>query len=206
MKAFLAKTRWRHIFQYEAVDINMSTEEGKTALMFAATLNSIQNLELVKYLISAGADVEAVDRYGETVIHKMIVNQLKYNHPGYKGYTKILNHLVKVGGASLNIPDRRGMFPIQHGFYVEQLVGLGAWVNVTTEDGDNLLHLGIEPMDIFIASGVALDARNEKGETPVFKAKNREDVKKLAEAGASLDITNNEEKTVLFDGKNGKVI
>ena len=127
-------------------------------------------------------------------------NRAKYNHPGYEGYPKIVDFLVRVGGASLNIPDRCGVFPIQDGFYVEQLVGLGAWVNVTTDDGNNLLHLGIEPVETIIANGVDLNARNARGETPIFKAEGLARVKELVVTGVDLNIANNEEKTVVFTG------
>jgi ankyrin repeat protein len=188
----------RELVRYDVVDIDMKTEEGTTPLMFAATLNSVQNLGLVKYLVSLGADVHAVDTAGDTVIHKIIKNKYKWNFPGSEGYPKILSHLVKFGGASLNIQDRKGMYPLQHGEYVKELLGLGAWVNISTKHGDNLLHLGIEPMETLIASGVDLNARNDEGETPLFKAREFEVVKILVDAGADINITNNENKTVIF--------
>ena len=52
------------LLRYEAVDVDVRTSEGETPLMFAATLNLWSNLDLVKCLVAAGADVAAVDQDG----------------------------------------------------------------------------------------------------------------------------------------------
>lgn len=50
----------------ESYDINTQNNEGKTALHFAAENN---NFELLKFFISKGADLEAVDNNGWTILH-----------------------------------------------------------------------------------------------------------------------------------------
>ena len=45
-----------------------------------------------------------------------------------------------------------------------------------------------------------LNARNKKGESPLFKAENLDRIKSLVMAGADVNIANNEEMTFVFQG------
>ena len=45
-----------------------------------------------------------------------------------------------------------------------------------------------------------LNARNIKGESPLFKAENFDRIKSLVKAGADVNIANNEEITFVFQG------
>eukprot|EP00092_Neocalanus_flemingeri_P009921 GFUD01010699.1.p1 GENE.GFUD01010699.1~~GFUD01010699.1.p1 ORF type:complete len:1137 (+),score=277.74 GFUD01010699.1:243-3413(+) len=200
------------LLKYEAVDVNVRTREGRTPLMFAAKLNSSKNLAIVKYLVSVGADVDAVDQDGETVIHRLIRNPSDSRAWARDWeFPKILDYLVNIARAPLNTPNKLGVFPVQLAInrrrnpnYVKQLITLGAWVNITTENGDNLLHLaaakgGLEAMKTFIENGVDVNSRNMKGETPLFHVfGDIERVKLLVDAGADVNITNNEGTSVVF--------
>ena len=131
---------------------------------------------------------------------------------GSEEFPKILDHLVIVGRASLNTPDKLGMFPIQIAItnhqheYVQQLVNLGAWVNITNKEGNNLLHLAavngdLAALETFVNRGVDVNARNEKGETPLFRVPypGVEKIELLVGAGADVNIIS-AETSVLFQG------
>eukprot|EP00092_Neocalanus_flemingeri_P032202 GFUD01035000.1.p1 GENE.GFUD01035000.1~~GFUD01035000.1.p1 ORF type:complete len:809 (+),score=203.98 GFUD01035000.1:476-2902(+) len=194
------------LLEYEAVDVDVRTSEGRTPLMFAATLD----LAIVKYLVSVGADVDAVDQDGETVIHRLIRNPSDSRAWARDWeFPKILDYLVNIAKAPLNTPNKLGVFPVQlainrNPHYVQQLITLGVWVNITTENGDNLLHLAaakydLEAMKTFIENGVDVNSRNMKGETPLFHVFGSvERVKLLVDAGADMNITNNEGASVVF--------
>ncbi|KKT23979.1 MAG: hypothetical protein UW09_C0001G0042 [candidate division TM6 bacterium GW2011_GWF2_43_87] len=57
------------------MDINAKGEDGDTTLRYAA---SCDNLEMFKYLIEAGADLNVKDKVGRTILHVAGVSILGY--------------------------------------------------------------------------------------------------------------------------------
>jgi len=58
-----------------AVDYNSSIDSGWTALMYASRIG---NIEIIKELIKAGADVDAKDSHGKTPLMMMRDLLLKF--------------------------------------------------------------------------------------------------------------------------------
>ena len=70
----------------QGADINASDDEGLTALHFAAIE---QNPEIIDALISHGADVNVVDKYGNTPLARAVFY--------YRGSTDVIPLLLNAG-------------------------------------------------------------------------------------------------------------
>ena len=103
--------------------------------------DSTDHIGCIKYLIEQGARVEAKDVAGHTPLHHcttLVGNNLTL---------KIAKVLIEVGGADVNSINRFGetplVAPVRDGRsdYVEMLIENGAQMNITENDGVNLLQL-----------------------------------------------------------------
>ena len=97
------------------------------------------NLEKVKRLVVKGADLNAVDTYGNTPLHWAAGN----------GYAAVVEYLV-AKGASVNAVNRTGNTPLHwaavngHVAVVEHLVANGADLNAVDKYGSTPLHRAAE--------------------------------------------------------------
>jgi len=118
--------------------------------------------ESVKALLEAGADVNAKDNRGRTPLHQQV----------YPGSVKVLIQ----AGANVNVKDQNGYTPLHFSCYpesVKALIQSGGDVNVKNNFGDTPLHHENKPekIKIFVEAGADTNAVNNNGETPLHSVK-----------------------------------
>jgi ankyrin repeat protein len=131
--------------------------------------------EIVRALLSAGADVNARDRNGTAPMHK--------------AHTLEILKVLLDAGANVNVRDESGSTPL-HGAstpeIAQALLGAGAEVNVRDEFGFTALHCaagcqGLEAhadiIQTLLNAGADVHARNENGKTPWDLAQINEQIK-----------------------------
>jgi ankyrin repeat protein len=134
------------------------------------------NVEMMKFLIGLGADVNAKMCLGWTPLHcASISNDDK----------AVLKYLVSAG-ADVNAKDDFGLTPLHTAAWrnkrcdmigaVKFLIDSGADVNMGNNDGCTPLHFAaykgeLDVVKILIDSGVELMAKNGRGETPLCSAR-----------------------------------
>ena len=148
--------------------INSRTEQGLTPLHYTAYTG---NLEVSKYLIQNGADVNAVTNLGKNIIHL----SAEGNHPTfmiYYLYKKVID---------ISTQDYNKSTPLHWACYsgasdsVKFLIGLNAEVNAMDKNELTPLHLAVlhNRKDIVIKllqNGAIKDMTNTRGETPKYLA------------------------------------
>ncbi len=149
-------------------DVNVATENGKTALMSAAKLG---HRSLMEALLRGGADINAVNHNGGTA--------LMYAALG--GDLEAVRYLLK-RGAKLDAASMTGWSALTvaaakgHADIVGFLLGRGSDVNVTDIYGWTPLMRAVEQRKMAVVSallkqaGVVLDARNEFGASALHRA------------------------------------
>jgi ankyrin repeat protein len=121
-------------------NVNRKREDGRTLLMAACMFN--RNAQILKWLVSVGADVTAQDDKGQTALLHYFSTATSLR-PDWESALDVL------AGPSVDI-DALGSF--QDGFSVLHWI---AWYGLT-EACRRVLKLGAD-----------IDARNRKGETPL---------------------------------------
>lgn len=121
--------------------------------------------------------------------------------------------------AQLNEVDEQGLLPIHYAILnnqkevvsylleevVSYLLGLGTKVNLTSKEGDSLLHFAAlsnstDMVNFLIGLGADLNAVNSQGETPLHYAAIRENlslVEMLVKAGSNPHLRNNHDMSPL---------
>lgn len=124
------------IFEFlvaSGADIGIKLPRKETLLHIA-----VQNLdthEAVNVLLRYGADVNAIDLYGQTPLHRSILSSQKKNALALIEY-----------GANINTPDYDGWKPLHRAYQrydldlLKKCVDLGALLNEFAPDGKNALH------------------------------------------------------------------
>jgi len=158
--------------------VNARAKDGSTALYHAVAPD---NIELVKLLVSKGADVNAKNKNkdGEIPLEKAIVKD-----------QNILIFLVSKG-ADVNAKDNYGFTPLHIASYyrkqksIDFLISKGAGVNITSLDGLTPLHciitsssekqpnLSDETMrciELLISKGANVNIKDKMGDTPLARA------------------------------------
>ena len=118
-------------------------DSGSTPLLAAAQAG---NAETFKFLLQKGANLKAVNRYGQTALH-LAVNGW-YGERDDGGCTEIINlTLARQGG--LDLPDNEGNTPLHlaakwgHSRAVNFLLGKGALISLKNRKGQTPLALAI---------------------------------------------------------------
>ncbi len=146
------------------------------------------NIDLVKKMLSYGADVNAKNNNGETSLHSASIH----------GYTEIVKLLLE-HGADVNVKNNNGRTALylastnRHIETVKLLLGHGANVNVKDNNGDTPLYWASmygysETVKLLLEYGADVNAKNNNGKTPLYWAsryERTETVKLLKQYGAT---------------------
>ena len=188
---------------------------GDTVLMEAAGGGSV---ETVKMLLTAGADIKAINKNGQTALMKAVTLDHRYS-PSVR--LPMIEVLLKVG-SDINAKDKKGLTPLHHSVvqYMSEAGGVlshpevvkflldhGADVQAKDELGNTALitTVGvwqgpIEIVRLLLAKGIDVNAQNEKGTTALMIAADkgkRDVVDILLEKGADLNISDADGGTAL---------
>jgi ankyrin repeat protein len=195
--------RWGNAAQIKLAlaeaDVNAGNESGFTPLMFAAFYNKSDS---IKFIIGAGADLEAKNAAGETAlivaacggkklisIETLIRAGANANAADNEGHT-----------ALMRLCERAGDFYLYLGNYAENvraLIDAGADINARNAEGKNALMMLTNPyrseiriLEILVEAGADVNARDSLGRTALgFARRNRKLAieRLLVAAGARTD-------------------
>jgi ankyrin repeat protein/uncharacterized caspase-like protein len=140
--------------------VNEKDSNGNSFLHIAVHEN---NEELVKFLISKGADVNIKNNYGETPL------QIAADKNNLEIITQLVSH-----DAEINIKDSSGLTPLDDAIYqgqmetVKYLISKGAEINIKDTTGKTPLHYAairnkVEISKYLIAKGAEVNARDDDG-------------------------------------------
>jgi ankyrin repeat protein len=158
--------------------IERRDRSGLTPLHYAVKNNEIN---FIRFLIEAGADVNAKDNNGNTPLNMFPVSNIDGNNIG--NYFDILVLLISKG-ADINNKNRFGKTILHSASeqdkieFVESLLEQGANINVVDNDGDTPLHYAVngrhEIMVELLLQHHADIIKNNHGETPLDIAEDEE--------------------------------
>ena len=167
-------------------------------------------MELVKYLVENGADINAKNNDGETALMKSSANHENI---------EIVKHLVE-NGADVNDKDNNGETALMIAsaefknsgvvkylnIVVEYLVENGADVNAKNNNGETALmrasgNNDMEMVKYLVEHGADVNAKDNNGKTALMRASeygNIEIVKYLVKNGANINVKDNNGETALI--------
>ncbi|MGE5293929.1 MAG: ankyrin repeat domain-containing protein, partial [Solirubrobacterales bacterium] len=166
-------------------------EVGKTPLHMAVWKG---HCDVVRLLISRGADVNAKDEEGETPLHDATM----YGEAGADVVRLLANH-----GADVNAEDSLGGMPLDYAMFdermdvIEALLDCGAKADRTRRfDGTTVLHatVSIGMLNVvmeFINRGADVNVRDRDGQSPVHEAAWADDgamAELLLDHGAKINV------------------
>lgn len=201
------------LLEYGA-SVNLKNDYGKTALHLAIyyDLNRIHKLELVKLLVSGGADVNShSDKCSAPIIFASNLDDPE------------IAFLLIENGAKTNIVTSYGGTPLHYARNEKLAVYLltaGLDPGAKDENGDTPLHnlatyfcSGCSPPgedarrakvgEMLVSAGASVNEKNNKGETPLHIAAREGSVqltKFLVSAGAKVDAVDNKGEIPLVRG------
>lgn len=165
------KTRIKHLLDHKK-NINAKNKDGDTPLSLAVKRGYP---EIVKMLLDNGADFNFKDELGNTLIHKSMFL------PFEKFFSIISTLLSK--GLSIDTKNFAGNTVL---YDVATLMAFIEWQ---------------EKLNFLITIGADLEAKNNKGETPLLYALHASgsyaSIKNIIESGAKIDAQTHEGKTAL---------
>lgn len=140
---------------------------GRTPLHWASLGG---NLEMVKYLIAAGAQIQALDNDRQTPLHM--------------ASTPEVSTLLVERGADVNAKDTYGRTPLHYAAYygreglAQYLISVRSEVNGADENGYTPLHWAVENnhkevVTLLISKGANVNARTKEAISPLQMAKKK---------------------------------
>ena len=208
----ITNIRGAHYKQTETIAL-LRKHGGKKSEWFKAEESihiaaKIGHLEAVKQHLASGADVNAIDHEGNTLLH----------HAVYNDQTEIIRLLIdkgaEVNGKRKAANNEKGVAPLHTATWrstietMELLIDNGADVNMKRADGAIALHYAVwfglkEKTEFLLSKGSDVKARdgNNEGATPlhvaVWKSPNNGIVELLIENEADVNDKNNTGETPL---------
>lgn len=148
-------------------ELNVKKPSFRLSLVEAVKENHIIT---VKALLAAGADVNARDEFGETLLHVAAV----------RGYEEMSSMLI-AEGARVDARDERGLTPMHaaawggHKAVLALFINRDADINVESAGGMTPLHMAAlsghkKIIDHLILNRAEIDARSADGMTPLHAA------------------------------------
>jgi ankyrin repeat protein len=153
-------------------------ERVNELLFIACKSETHNNLDIVKYLVAQGADVEAEDDNNHTPLHKACKG----------GNLDVVKYLVDVQRANVNAKDKYNKTPLHNACYCRNGRRFG---------------LGLEGLDVvkyLVKHGADVKAKDHYNNTPLHYAcrnGNLDMVNYLIEQGADVEAKDNDNDTLL---------
>lgn len=162
---------------------------GSFSVLFYAARGG--KVEMIKYLIDNGADVNKANALGMTPLMAAV----------YDGRYKAFRYLVK-RGARLNVKDNIGYYPLHYAAKADNteiaanLISLGADINIQDEIGQTPLYKAIgnghlKVAEFLIDNGAKVNYRDNAGVTPLHVAvynKQHKIIEMLIRKGAKVNV------------------
>jgi cytohesin len=190
----------------EGDDVNRRAKgSGGQTPLFAAVYGD--HIDIARFLIAKGANVNAKDMAGQTPLHVVCVH----------GKRNMVELLI-AEGADVNARDYGGCTPLHRMFTIgrqrmdiaELLIAKGADVNAKLPHTDSMgeltpLHYAVKSGDarivrLFIEKGADINAPKTDGQTPLYIAcecGHKDVVELLLAKGADLNVEDNKRQTAL---------
>ena len=191
----------------KGADVNVREDDKGCTPLHIATRRG--DVDFVKCLVSAGANVDAKTKSGRTPLH--FVFSLWNNDDRS---IDIINFLVSAG-ANVDSQDYKGSTPLHLAAEWEKLnvaqflISIGADVHVKDKQGMTPLHSvakyrceSIEIIKYLVANGADVNTKNDRGNTPLHDAANRIDgnvefMRFLVSLGADVYVKDENDRTPL---------
>jgi ankyrin repeat protein len=139
-------------------DVNEKGKFGFSAIHYAT---KTQNLKILQFLLKKGLDINQKDDYGFTPLH----------HASFDGDTKTATFLIQKG-ADCKATDNYGNSPLHYAAREGRLSQIEK--ENPKQQLPELPSLKVETIKLLIENGANLQAKNNKGETPLALAIHRE--------------------------------
>ena len=139
-------------------------------------------IEIVRFLVQHGADVNIKDKSGETVLYQAVS----------EGKTAMAEILIEQGRADVNVKNNwfqdTPLHAVRDPKTAKLLISAGADVHVGNKWEDTPLHeaRGAEITRLFIKAGAKVNARNTSGATPLHFVDDFPSAKLLVSADADI--------------------
>lgn len=178
-------------------NLNVKDESGNYPIHEAARVGKS---EMVKYLVSKGADVNARNNAGETPL----------DCAAYNGHIEIAGYLLSEG-ADIDARDKNGSSPLHDVIKISKvemaryLATQGANIDTKDDYGKTPLHdaatMGhLDILQYLVSQGVEINAKDNNGNSPLHIAATTghlEIVKYLISQGADVNVKNNSGEAAL---------
>lgn len=174
----------RFFIESEGLDINVKCDNAHESLLQFA-LKEKQDMDVLKYLVENGADVNSVDKYGRTPLHSAL---RKFN-------VEVLDYMFD-HDANINVVDDYGQTLLGCAVYgwttfhyekrifdfelLKYLLAKGADINTKDYHGETLLHSAMRSnfdtdiLKYLVDHGADIHATNSCGQTPLDFARTEE--------------------------------
>lgn len=175
-------------------NINLNVPQG-TLLLFA--IESKSHPDIISYLISKASNINSLNHDGSNALLLAIKN----------GNSDQVEMLLS-RGADPNVQNKQMQTPLSlaveknNHTLASQLINKGAKINYRNQEGENLIHLASSSamIDVLHNAGVAIDEKNNDGETPLSKSVNYGNlglVRHLVSLGANVKWMDKEKSTLI---------
>lgn len=167
---------------------------SKTAVEYATTSDRVSSKKVIELLLSVGADVGDLHRYGYSPLHDAAIRGESQNVTSLITKGDNLNSRSRFGSTPLHSAARGG-----NAKCVSELLSAGATVNAVDKGGSSPLHDAsrggrASAITILISSGAKINLRNKGGLTPLHLAARRgqsEAIETLTSHGAKINLQDN---------------
>eukprot|EP00833_Pecoramyces_ruminatium_P006505 jgi/Orpsp1_1/1180537/evm.model.c7180000073809.1 len=203
-------------FLVKYLDVNRKDANGNSILYYAILNNDV---ETSKYLISNGADLNFVDKFGNSAfdisINKctdlltVLINNknLLLNKPNMRGETPLIS-IIKSINSYINKEKKISYYYLNISFKIASLIERGSDVNFVDKDGNTPLVYAIEKKSLsvvmlLIKNGANINffIKNRNLSVVMYAIElNRVDiVKYLVKCGANINFKNENDINVLIN-------
>ena len=191
----------KDLFARDATLISAENQNATSDLPLHSAAGAGQ-LEVVRFLVESGAEVDAGDSDGSTPLHVAAM----------RGHLTCVDYLIEKG-ADVAFQDRNGAWSLSFAVsgadaeVVARLIEAGAPLDLRATNGLNLLHYAAlrgmtDVFDQVVAAGIDPDTRSDDGSVPLHWAARggqQAMIEKLIAAGADPEITNEHGNTPLLN-------